>query len=202
MTKDWVHGVGHSPVCQILLQIVVSTVTRSSPPAWMLSTPADFPFFNDCTATSTSLRRMGWPSSVCIWGQFSTDGSPLALWVYSSGQYSVHPFFHTTLWLMMLYYHTTGLVTKVSPVEKILSRWTVTDIWNLCCDLDLEHNFLSKDNSTYAIKPSLITKVSQFRRHSRKSKFDHMKPSLWPWPWRQQNSLFTPAHDDALLYQI
>ena len=23
MTKDWVHGVGHSPVCQILLQIIV-----------------------------------------------------------------------------------------------------------------------------------------------------------------------------------
>ena len=26
MTKDWVHGVGHSPVCQILLQIVVRAV--------------------------------------------------------------------------------------------------------------------------------------------------------------------------------
>ena len=35
--------------------------------------------FNDCTAASTSLRRMGWSSSVSIWGQFSTDGSPLAL---------------------------------------------------------------------------------------------------------------------------
>ena len=71
MTKDWVHGVGHSPVCQILLQIVVRAVITSSPPAWtssagMLSTPADFPFFNDCTAASTSLRRMGWPISVCL----------------------------------------------------------------------------------------------------------------------------------------
>ena len=47
--------------------------------AWMLSTPADFPLFNDCTAASTSLRRMGWSSSVSVWGQFSTDGSPLAL---------------------------------------------------------------------------------------------------------------------------
>ena len=52
MTKAWVHGVGHSPVCQILFQIVVRAVTTSSPPAWtrsagMLSTPADFPFFND-----------------------------------------------------------------------------------------------------------------------------------------------------------
>ena len=37
MTRDWVHGVGHSPVCQILLQIVTRT----------LLTPADFPFFSD-----------------------------------------------------------------------------------------------------------------------------------------------------------
>ena len=64
MTKDWVQGVGHSPVCQILLQIVVRKVITSSPSAWtssagMLLTPADFPFFNDCTAASTSLRRMG-----------------------------------------------------------------------------------------------------------------------------------------------
>ena len=94
MTKDWVHGVGHSPVCQILLQIVVRAVITSSPPAWtssagMSSTPADFPFFNDCTAASTSLRRMGRSSSVSVWVQFSTDGSPLALWLYSSEQYSV-----------------------------------------------------------------------------------------------------------------
>ena len=97
MNKDWVHGVGNSPVCQILLQIVVTAVTTSSPPAWtssagMLSSPADFPFFNDCTAASTSLRRMGWSFSVSIWEQFSTDGSPLALWLYSSEQYSAHQF--------------------------------------------------------------------------------------------------------------
>ena len=34
MSKDWVHGVGHSPVCQILLQIVVRMVITSSSPAW------------------------------------------------------------------------------------------------------------------------------------------------------------------------
>ena len=55
MTKDGVHGVGHFQGCQILLQIVVRAVIISSPPAWtsfagMLSIPADFPFFNDCTA--------------------------------------------------------------------------------------------------------------------------------------------------------
>ena len=84
MTKDWVHRAGYSPVCQILLQIVVRAMIKSSPPALtssagMLSTPADFSFFNDYTAASTSLRRMGWSSSVSVWGQFNTDGSPLAL---------------------------------------------------------------------------------------------------------------------------
>ena len=78
MTKDWVHEVGHSPVCQILLQIVVRAVITSPPPVWtssagMLSTPADFPFFNDYTAASTPL-------------------CPLALWFYSSEQYSVRRF--------------------------------------------------------------------------------------------------------------
>ena len=90
MTKDWVHG---SPVCQILLQIVVRAVITSSPPVWIssagkLSTPADFPFFNDYTSASNSLRRMEWSSSVSVWGQFSTDGSPL----YSSQQYFVQRF--------------------------------------------------------------------------------------------------------------
>ena len=84
-------------ILQILLQIVVRAVITSSPPAWissagMLSTPADFPFFNNCTAAYMPLRRMGWSSSVSVWGQPSTDGSPLALWLYSSVQYSVHRF--------------------------------------------------------------------------------------------------------------
>ena len=58
----------------------------------MLSTPADFPFFSDCIAASTSLGMMVWSSSLSVWVQFSTDGSPLALWLYSSEQYSVHRF--------------------------------------------------------------------------------------------------------------
>ena len=80
------------------LQIVVRAVIISSPPAWtssaeMLPTPADFPSFSDCTAASTFFERWGWSFSVSVWGQqFSTDGSPLALWLYSSQQYSVHQF--------------------------------------------------------------------------------------------------------------
>ena len=84
MTKDWVHRVGHFPVCQILLQIVVIAVITSSPPAWtssagMLSTPSDFSFFNDCTVASTFLRRMGWSSFVFVWRQSGTDGTGLVI---------------------------------------------------------------------------------------------------------------------------
>ena len=35
---------------------------------------------------------MVWPSSVSVCGQSSSDGSPLALWLYSSVRYSVHRF--------------------------------------------------------------------------------------------------------------
>ena len=75
MTKDFVHGVGHFPVCQILLQIVVRAVITSSPPAWtssagMLSTPADFPFFNDCT--QPPLLCEGWGGHpLCLSGDSS-----------------------------------------------------------------------------------------------------------------------------------
>ena len=64
-------------------------------PAWtssagMLSTPADFPFFSDCTAASTSLQRMWWLSSVSIRGHFHTGEAPLALWWYRLEQYPAH----------------------------------------------------------------------------------------------------------------
>ena len=83
MTKDWVHVVSHSPVRQILLQIVVRAVIVFSPPAWtssgrMLSTPADVLFFNDCTAASISLRRMsGRP--VCVSGDSSVLIDPIGI---------------------------------------------------------------------------------------------------------------------------
>ena len=56
--------IGHSPVFQILLQIVVRMSIMASPSAWtnsagMLSTPADFPIFSALTAASTSSRRIG-----------------------------------------------------------------------------------------------------------------------------------------------
>ena len=56
--------VGHSPVFQILLQIVVRTSIKASPPAWtysagMLSNPAHFHIFSALTAASTSSHRIG-----------------------------------------------------------------------------------------------------------------------------------------------
>ena len=55
----------------LLFQINVRAVITASPPvgtssAGMLSTPADYPFFDDCTAASTPLRRMTWSYSVCL----------------------------------------------------------------------------------------------------------------------------------------
>ena len=81
ITRDWVHVVGHSPVFQILLQIVVRMSVMASAPAWinsagMLSTPADFPIFSALTAASICSRRTGWCSSSGICGQSSTVGSP------------------------------------------------------------------------------------------------------------------------------
>ena len=98
MTKDWAHRVGHSPVCHFLLQIVVRAVITSSPPVWissagMLSTPADFPSFNDCTAASTCLRRSVGACPLCLSGDSSVlMDLHFALRLYSSEQYSVHRF--------------------------------------------------------------------------------------------------------------
>ena len=47
-----------------------------------------------------------------------------------------------------------GLVTKYSPVQKILSGQTFTYILNLCCDLDLEYSNPIFPHCT--IKPSLV----------------------------------------------
>ena len=82
--RDWVHGLGHSRVCQILLQIVSRALIMASTPACTssdgaLSAPADFPFLSDFTAASTSSRKIGYLSLSVAGGTFSTSGSPVAL---------------------------------------------------------------------------------------------------------------------------
>ena len=82
LISDWVHGVGHSPVLQILLQIPVKHLLWSPRhAAWtssadILSTPADFPLFSDATAISTSSRRIGCRFSSGGWLQSSTALCP------------------------------------------------------------------------------------------------------------------------------
>ena len=102
MTKDCFHGVGHSPVCQILLQIVVRAVITSSPPArtsfaGMLSTPVDFPFFSDCTAESTSPLKGGRECVIslpCLESQ-GCHLIPLYYFLSFSSPYSYYSFCHT-----------------------------------------------------------------------------------------------------------
>ena len=58
--------------------------------AGMLSTPADFLFFKDLTAASTSSRIIEKLSSSVFTGQSSTAAFPLVWLLYNSVQYSVH----------------------------------------------------------------------------------------------------------------
>ena len=97
MIRDWVHGMGHSPLCQILLQILCKALITASPPACtsspgILSISGDFPFLSDFTAASTSSRKIGYLSVSVTCGTVNTSGSPTTVWLYSSAQYSVHPF--------------------------------------------------------------------------------------------------------------
>ena len=69
MIIDLVHGVGHSAVPQILLQMIMRVKIMASPPfcinsAGMLSSPGDFPPFRHFTVASTSSLRMGDLSSL------------------------------------------------------------------------------------------------------------------------------------------
>ena len=82
MTSDFSQQVGHSPICQISLQMFVRASIIDPPPAWissvgMLSAPADFPFLRDLTAVYISSRVIGWEFSLVAGGQLSIAGSPL-----------------------------------------------------------------------------------------------------------------------------
>ena len=91
MTKDWVHEVGHPPVCKILLQIVVRVVITSSPPAWTSSVGI-------CQLQLTSLSSMIvlQPPLLCEgWGGhilYLSGDSPVLLdlhWQYSARRFSI-----------------------------------------------------------------------------------------------------------------
>ena len=117
MTKDWVHGVGNSPVCQILLQIVVRTVITSSTPAWtssagMLLTPADFqvglPLVNHSTTnshwlvnhsiTDNIILYSSWQEMKVVVRSHSKARPKIKLYIYSIlivQSYNTHTHTHT-----------------------------------------------------------------------------------------------------------
>ena len=81
-----------------------------------------------------------------------------------------------------------NLVTKCPVIPKILSGQAYTDILNLRCDLDLEHNHsFFPPHDTLAYDTILSNQVwlqtdQQFRRYNILWLY---KLSLWPWHWTQ-----------------
>ena len=74
-----------------------------------------------------------------------------------------------------------NLVTKYFMVQKISSWQTFTDIFNLCCDLDLEHSNPIFPQDTLVYDAVLSNQVwlqmdQRFRRYNKKSYFDYISP--------------------------
>ena len=69
MTEDWVHWVGHFPVYQILLQIVMRAVITSSPPAWTSSVGmllTQLTSLSSVIVLQPPLLCEGWVVVVCV----------------------------------------------------------------------------------------------------------------------------------------
>ena len=89
MTKDWVHGVGHSPVCQILLQIVMRAVITLRKENWLLL--HNHTFLVDWAQQPWLAASLGegqllfetHECQVCWTGWTSDQGSGQVLWVYT-----------------------------------------------------------------------------------------------------------------------
>ena len=93
---------------------------------------------------------------------------------------------HSGLWCCIT---SPDLVTNYSVVQKISSGQTVTNILNLCCDLDLERSNPIFPQDTQAYDAVQLSQVwlqtdQQSRRYSENSHILIYKPSLWPWHWR------------------
>ena len=129
MTSDWVHAMGHSPICQTLWHILCGAAIMASPVAWicstgMLSIPADLFIFKYFTAVSIYLWKIAcWSllliehilvSWSCMHGQVEEYAPHLVRMSWSSvRQFSslswimvVHPCLHVvisfTSWLALL----------------------------------------------------------------------------------------------------
>ena len=86
-----------------------------------------------------------------------------------------------------------GLVTNGSAMHKISSKLTLTETFNLGCDIDLEHS-----NPTFSLDTSLLmmiytqiefgckrlTGLELIKDIAETVIFWLYKPTLWPWPWK------------------
>ena len=104
-------------------------ITMASPPSWtsspgIMSIPRDFSFLSDFTATSTSSRNIGL-LSVSVTGEtVITSGSPTTVWLYSSAQYSVHPF--RMSWVSVRQFPSLSWMVLVCPcfvLGRVFSSW-------------------------------------------------------------------------------
>ena len=62
-------------------------------------------------------------------------------------------FSHMTLWLIMMFHHT-GFGYKWFTTHKISSKLTLTETFNLGCDIDIEHS-----NPTFSLDTSLLMMI-------------------------------------------
>ena len=111
--------------------------------------------------------------------------------------------------------HDTLAYTAVSPYWGWLQKHQRYDIIQTSCDTDLEHS-----NPIFSLNTSLLmihlqTEFGCIRLVSLQLIKDTVetnifwlyKPTLWPWPWRQNPPFFffshnTPAHGGAPQYQV
>ena len=124
----------------------------SSPPAWTSSTgvfltPADFCFFNDCSAASTSLRMMEWLSSVSVCRQFCMeDPFPYTVFTLETSQSS-------SVWFCLQLYCLIGISPTGNSCRFPQGKPAVTvTLPNLQCILgDLAFPTSTEPNKDYRI---------------------------------------------------
>ena len=79
-----------------------------------------------------------------------------SLWLWHSTQWTIFSARLSGLWCCVI---IPGLATKCSVVQKISSGQTFTNILNLRCDLDLEHNNTNFLQDTPAYDAALSSQV-------------------------------------------
>ena len=86
--------------------------------------------------------------------------------------------------------HDTMFGYKRFWVQKILSGWTLTEILNIHCALDIAHSnsVFSQGLCWCSINLSLVAKDLHIKRDSRNSHILIRWASRWPWPWRYQTN--------------